>query len=85
MFHATITLNWLNGDSAKAELRAESAEQNYPVIYSGAVARLGVVPRESDFAFLRFVLNQVAQDTGAVYSEQLDGQYDRQAGGAEGL
>jgi len=85
MMNATITLTWMDGKSATAELRAESAEQNYPITYAGAVARLGEVPRESDFPFLRFILQQIATATGASYSEQILGTYDRWAGGKDGL
>lgn len=85
MFTAKLTVTWPDGKSATAELRAESAEQNYPITYAGDVARLGDVPRESDYPFLRFSLQQAAIATGATYTEQLGGTYDRQAGGAEGF
>ncbi len=79
MFNASITLTWPDGQSATAALQAVSAEADYAVVYGGAVARLADAPARSDWPFLAFSLRRIAIETGAAYSEQLAGQYDRHA------
>jgi len=79
MFSATISLHGPDGSSATAALQAESAEADCPVTYVGAVARLVGAPAEADFPLLTFMLKRIATETGATYSVETSGEYDRHA------
>lgn len=85
MCKATFTVNWPDGQSAIAEIEAISPETDYPVRYSGAANRLIDPPGETDLAFLAFVMRQSAAQTGGRYAQRFVGQYDRWAGGRDGL
>jgi hypothetical protein len=74
-----------DGQRAVAEIEAESPEASYQVQYAGAFSRLIESPKESDVAFLSFVMRDSADKTGGTLSEHLTGQYDRWAGGPNGL
>ena len=60
MFHARRYVNFADGDRVTAELKAESAEADYPGTYTGAIGRLVGFPSQSNYAFVRFKLRKLA-------------------------
>jgi hypothetical protein len=85
MLTATFTLTWPDGRRVTARIEAVSAEAEYPVQYEGATERIVDPPTRSDVPFLGFVMRQTAERTGGQFDQEFVGQYDRQAGGREGL
>ena len=77
MITATFTFTFPRGATASAELKAESADREYEVVYSGAVELLPRRHEQADVALLRAWANNVVEETGAAVNEQIEGEYDR--------
>jgi len=56
-------------------LLLESVEETHP-----EVGRLEGAPTEADFPSLEFILRRIATETGATFTVETSGEYDRHAG-----
>jgi hypothetical protein len=77
MVTAKFTLTFPDGAIATAQIKAESADAEYEVAYSGAVERLPERFDTADVRVLRAWAKGVARETGAAVNEQIEGEYDR--------
>ena len=79
MLTITCQLTFADGATAAGSIIAESADADYPVEYTGAVARLPRRYDAADASQLRALFRALAQETGAQFSETSEGEYDRWA------
>ncbi|HXG49094.1 MAG TPA: hypothetical protein VNO52_15830 [Methylomirabilota bacterium] len=79
MFTLLCSLTFPDGQVVTGKLHALSANEDYPVTYDGAVARLPERVDVTDEGGLRIFFKTLARETGAQYHETSTGEYERWA------
>ncbi len=79
MITFTCQLKFSDGATVVGKIDAESANADYVVDYSGAVERLPRRYDTADVPQLRALFRVLADETGAEFTEQSEGEYDRWA------
>lgn len=75
----TCQLRWEDGVTVTGAIKADSADTEYLVDYAGAVERLPRRYDRADAPLLRALFIALAQETGAQFTEQAEGSYERWA------
>jgi hypothetical protein len=76
MRRLTCTITFRDGVRVIAKASSRLAGAEVPVEYSGDVLRLGTLIETASLGFLEWYLRARAQNMGATFDSQTEGQYD---------